>query len=221
VQGIIATDVVRGPGASLASIQFLGPSGMALEDKNLRPNPSAFDPNVTSTANPDGTFTNTGAGAAAYGGRFNSNVILTAATIGFFAISDVDYRLTSATILLGAPSGSIPSSSTSFGIVDATFALDGQAIPLISGLVIPDALSNVSMTGTNSAAGSITWLGADQYQLTYNVSVPVVWQVPGVGNLNGTLTGQIVAAAIFPEPSTWALGTMAALGIAGLARRRR
>ncbi len=222
VQGTIATDIVTGPGASLASIQFLGSSGTAVEDKLLRPDPALFNPNITSTANPNGTYTSTAAATAAYGGRVNANdLLLTSFTLSFLSLNEVGYSTTSAPILLGAPSAAIPAFSTTYALETDQFGSDGQTLNTLGTQVnIPDQLQSLNLTGLNSAASSITWLGGNQYKLTYNVNVPVVWNIhSAVSPLNGTLTGVVIATATIPEPSTFVLAAIGLMAL-GFARRR-
>lgn len=221
VEGTIASNVVLGPGASLASIQFLGPAGTAVEDKLLRPNPAAFVPTATNVSNPNGSYTSTAATSAAYGGALTVFSI-PSSTVGRFSFSGVTYALNSGVIALGAPSAQLPAGSTNFGIGDATFGFDGATISVF-GQLAPDSLTNVALTGTNSPAGSIAWLGGNIYQLTYQVRV----EAGGFTGIDGfpldsILIGEIVATAtIVPEPSSLALGAIALLSLCIAAWKRR
>jgi hypothetical protein len=227
VQGVIQTQVNDAPGIDLGSIKFLGLSGTAIEDKNLRPNPAVFDPNVTSTTNPDGTFTSTVAAPAAYGGRINAlALVIVNLTAGFFSVTDVTYDTQSGWITLGGGGGTqtIAGGTTTYGFSDAVFAIDGIKTNVLGQeLNVPDIMTTLSVGSTNTAASTVTHLGGRDYKLTYNVLVPIQIELEGVGTITGNATGVVVGyATIVPEPSTLA---MLGLGVVGLAwqviRRRR
>jgi len=224
VQGTISTDVDDLPGANIGTIQFIGNSGVALQDKNLRPNAATFDPNATSTINTGGSFTSTAAAPAAYGGRINGNVlVLFNLTAGFFSMTNVNYASASAPIPINSSGGSIPGNSSTFGFSNATFAIDGQNNNVVGQeLDVPDVLTTFSVQDVNSAAGTITYLGGHNYKMTYNVNVPTSIGLAGVGSITGFASGTIVAfATIVPEPSTIAMLGLGMIGMVWHVVRRR
>jgi hypothetical protein len=221
VAGDIASVVELGSGGALTSIQFLGPAGTALDDKSLRPNPAVFSTKATNSSNPNGSYTSTAATSAAYGGALTVSQLPNSA-VGRFSFTDVSYALSSGVISLGAPSTPLPASSTTFGIGDATFGFDGATIAGF-GQLSPDSLLQVALGGTNSLPGSITWLGGNLYQLTYQVSVEA-GAFTGIQGfpLVSTLSGVIVATAtIVPEPASFALAAVGSLALLVIVRRRK
>lgn len=192
---------------------------------NYRPNPAAFNPLNTNAENPDGQYENTSTAPAVFGARARASVSILTVDAGFLGFHDVSYNLTSASIPI-AGFTTFPASSTDFGILESKLDFDGVALPLGLGQPIPDILDTPldNLIGPNSGgAASIISLGGLMRQMT----IPIVEIIPldlgGGVVINATATGTIVATALVPEPSTFALGAAACIPLALIVRcsRRR
>lgn len=210
-------------------IQFLGASLgdiVGLNSGSYRPNPAAFNPANTNTANPNGQYSNTTTAAAVFGAKVRLFALggLVNADAAFLSFSDVNYDLFSAVIpLTGIGDSTFAANTLSFGIAEADINADGVSAGL-AGQVIPDTLDSVSnLIQTNTAPlASISNLGGLMRKLTIPISIPLAIDLNGT-IINGTATGQIVATAVVPEPSTWAMAisSIAVYSLHWLRRRRR
>jgi hypothetical protein len=223
VDGLLASDV----GAGISSVQFLGGSSslVGVNTGSYRPNPAAYDTAVTDTANPAGTFTDTSSADGVYAARVNASIFTITNVIGYISFTDVSYAVSSAA--LAVTGTSFLSNTTTLGLADSTINFDSTASET-SGL--GDTIwSTGPITAVNSGAGdgsivpcpiltgSCIVAGANIYQITLPVNLPVPLDLSGV-SLNATATGTLVGYAFIPEPAT--LGLLAA-GVAALAIRAR
>jgi PEP-CTERM motif len=206
------------------SIQFKGQSvgqATAINSGNYRPNPAAFNPLNTNSANPNGQYSNTSTAGAGYGVKATTAL----GDAAFMSISNVSYESQSDVLPVtgGGGSGTFPSNSMLFGILESDFNVDGISI-IIAGQLIPDSvasgLDNVVAVNTAPVA-TLANLGGLLRQMTVTISQPIIIDLGGGVFLNGSATGTLVATAIVPEPSTLAMCSIgfAVVG-AGLARRR-
>ena len=143
--------------------------------------------------------------------------------VAFLAIRDVLFDLSSNSIALGGGT-TIANGTTSLGIASALIDADGLSLPLGLGQPIPDTFGAAFDSGgnfANTTGGTITIVDPMTRKLTLTVTVPIALDISGV-ILNASAVGQIVAYAVVPEPSSFALlgfGT-AALGVTVYRRRR-
>lgn len=223
LDGTISTDYVDGSSISFLSGQH---ALAAIEAGSFRPNPAAFDPGATNGDNPDGSYTNSSGAPAAYaakvraqGASFPAN-LLGQLDLGYIAFRDVNFDVDSGALALDG-GGSFVGGSNNFGIASANLDVDGQDVSLV-GQVVPDMLNEslTGLTGLNTAGGTVTVIDALTRQLVFNVNVPISIDLDGT-ILNATASGQIVAFAIVPEPSSIALAGFGVVGLVTMAYRRR
>jgi hypothetical protein len=223
VDGLLATNI----GAGISSVQFLGGSSslVGLNTGSYRPNAASYSTAVTDTINTAGTFTDTSSADGVYAARVNASIFTITNVIGYISFTDVSYAVSSAA--LAVTGTSFLSNTTTLGLADSTINFDSTASET-SGL--GDTIwSTGPITGVNSGAGagsivpcpiltgSCIVAGANIYQITLPVNLPVPLDLSGV-SLNATATGTLVGYAFIPEPAT--LGLLAA-GVAALAIRAR
>ena len=206
-----------------SSVQFNSGSHnlFALEQTNLRPNPAQFT-GPPDANNPDGTYVGTGTAPAAFGAKVRGTFILTF-DAAYLAIRDAFLDVASGNIALGGGT-TIAGNTTNVGIASALIDVDGLALPLGLGQPIPDTLNAAVGLGTlpNTTGGSIVVVGGPGSlvrMLTLTVTVPIALDVEGI-IVNGSATGQIVAFATIPEPSSVLLAGFAAFGLIWAGRRR-
>jgi hypothetical protein len=218
LDGTLSTNLVDGTYVQFYSGQH---NLEALEQTNLRPNPAAYNPGVTNAENPDGTYGNTSTAAAALGARVRATVSILTVDAAFLALRDVLFDLASGAIPLGG-GNSIAGSTTALGIQSSLGDLDGLSIILV-GQPIPDTLNAPISTPNqvNTSGGTITNLGGLNRRLDLSVTMSLNLDLDGTP-IMGTVTGNLRAFAVIPEPSSIALlsvGT-AAFGLTAYRRRR-
>jgi hypothetical protein len=196
--GTITTNYVDG-----TSIEFLSGDMFGLVSGSYRPNPAAFNPASTNTANPNGQFTNTTTAPGVYGAKVRANVGI-AVDAAFFNFTAVDYDIVSTA--LGISAGSFTANTLTLGMETANVSFDGLSIIFV-GQPIPDSVGTITgVFGTNTAAaGTITTPNPIGDPLLRRLEIPVV--LPLMLNLQGTMlsasaTGTVVAYGYVPEPGT-------------------
>jgi|GEM_PF-4192444 len=167
---------------------------------------------------------------AAYGGQIGTTqagVLLVVVNDAVrFAIRDISYDLSSADIPLVA--NQFAANQTTFGMSDGDAGLRGNAtfgVPSDLGTLVE---TGISVNGANVAAlGTITTpdpMQPNLRKLTLPITIPITLNLfdGWLSTLNGTATGEIVAFAMVPEPSSLVLGGAAlAIGLVAVIRRRR
>ncbi len=215
VAGTLSTDFVDG-----VSIEFLSGqhNAFGLTSGSFRPNPADFDPGATNAENPDGQFTGTSTAPAVFAAKVRASVSFVTLDVAWISFLDVAYDLDSAGPLAIGGGGAFAGNALAVGVESATVALDG--LSTLVGQVIPDTPGTPfdNIFGANTLAGA-TVTTPDPVgnpllrQLTIPVDVPLSLTLEGT-NLNASATGEIVAFALVPEPTTLLL---LAGGLAGLA----
>jgi hypothetical protein len=209
-----------------AAIKFLTGqhAAVGVDSGSFRPNPAAFNPSSTNTANPAGQYTNTTTASAVYAAKVRANIGITA-DVGFVSFLDTEYDVASALLPIGG-GGTFAGNALTLGVLDALIAFDGLSV-IIVGQVIPDSPPTplgTPVLGLNTAAGaSVTApdpIGDPLLRkLTIPVSVPLTLTLQGT-TLNASAAGQIVAFGYVPEPTTIGLLGLGIAGLAALGRRR-
>lgn len=214
VTGTLSTNFVVG-----SSIEFLGGAHnlTAVEGTLLRPNPAQFTGPPT-ISNPYGSYVGTGTALAAFGGSYRETTL---GDIGRFALRSVGFDLDGGPAALTG--GNFAGGTTDFHIDSALYDGDFNTL-LVVGQPIADVLHVPKdfLAASNSGGGSITDLGGGNYMMIYTVDAPIVMEILESGPaFQGTASGQIVAFATVPEPSTVVLLGIGLVSIVGWIRARR
>lgn len=227
MSGTIATTVGGSlSGKTLTAIQFVSGANnlSALNSGNYRPNPVAY--NAMTSA-----FNNNNPAPGNYG--WTTHVVL--GNGGLASLENVQYDIGTNSAL--AASGTLNSGTfnvngtginagnpVNLGILNSTFSLQGLYItldyPVFPSLVTPFAIGSGI---TSAGAGTYTFTNSTNLQIKIPYSVPFTTDfVPGSGLFaNGTMTGQIVANAHVPEPSTIGLAGLGFVSLIILVRRNK
>jgi len=224
VSGTIATDLNFGNN-NVTGVQFISGSNTqaALISGNYRPNPAAY--NATTSG-----YNNNSAIPGNYGAT--AHISLGNASLSSFANTVYD---------IGSPSkipvGSVsppntfpldgsynPSNPMTTGISNTIFSVQGLSVFLL-GQIIPNFVTTLSAEGQTSSGtplGTFTFTGGGtNLQMVVPVNIPFSIPLGSGIFLNGNETGQYVANAPVPEPSTLALAALGFVSIVTLIRRRR
>ena len=79
-----------------------------------------------------------------------------------------------------------------------------------------------SLLSTSSAAGATyNYTSSTNLQIKVPISIPISIDTGGGVFINGTASGQFVANAAVPEPSTIALAGLGMVSLVAMVRRRR
>jgi len=226
VSGTIATDLTGALGGpqNVTGVKFLAGSSamLALTSGNYRPNPAAYN-SLTSAYNNNSSLPQN------YGSV--ANTALGNAALSSF--SNTTYDITSPSAL---PVGSVspantfpvdggynPANTVSTGISASIFSVHGLVLFSV-GQVIGNGTSGlgsiVSKEGPGTALGTFTFTSPTNLQMVVPVNTPFAINLGGGVFLNGTATGQYVANAAVPEPSTLILAGLACVSLVAMARRR-
>jgi hypothetical protein len=222
VSGTIATDLNFGNN-NVTGVQFISGSNTlaALVSGNYRPNPAAYNA-VTSAYN------NNGAAPQNYG--VTAHTPLGNASLSSFANTVYDIG-TPSKIPVGilSPPNTFPTDGYSAsnwvqtGISNTIFSTQGLSL-FLEGQVIPNFVTTLGAIGTTtpgSGLGMFTFTTATNLQMVVPVNVPFSIDLGSGIFLNGTETGQYVANAAVPEPSTLVMAGVGFVSIVTLLRRRR
>jgi len=222
VSGTLATTVGGSfTGKTLSAIQFISGANSlsAISSGNYRPNPAAYN-SVTSAMN------NNGPSPGDYGAT--AHVIL--GNAGLISFDNVQYDIgsnnllpTSNTVTTGTFALNNPSHVVSAGVLQSIFSVQGLSI-IIAGQVIPNDVASsgaLLSTVTTSSPGTYTYTSSTNLQIKWPISIPISIDVGGGIFINGTGSGQLIANAVVPEPSTIALAGLGMVSLVAMVRRRR
>ena len=219
VSGTIATTVGGSfTGQTLSAIQFIAGANTltALNSGNYRPNPAAYN---ATTSNYDNNFSGPG--------NYASVAHVSLGNAGLVSFDNVTYDIgsnallpTSNTVTTGTFA---VNSGVTTGVASSTFSVQGLSLFLVGQLLPNDSAQLGSLLADNTAAANATYAYTSSTNLQINVplSVPISIDVGGGVFINGTASGQFVANAAVPEPSTLALAGLAGLSLVAMVRRRR
>lgn len=231
VSGTIATDVGGSfTGKTLSAIQFIaGANNLnALSSGNYRPNPAAYNAITTQ-------FSNNSAGTGNYGTTAHASVLggLVSGNAALVSFDNVSYDVGTNALL---PTSNTVNSGTFFvngngvianaintGILSSIFSVQGLSLP-IEGKLIADStgtLGGLTLGDTSTTKGTYTYTSSTNLQIKVPVLIPVSIALGGGLFINGTASGQFVANAVVPEPSTMALAGLGMVSLVAVARRRR
>ena len=220
VDGLLATNVTGTPGV-VSTVEFLGGSSSltGVNTGSYRPNPAAYNTNVTDTINTAGTFTNTTGADGVYAARVNVSVSIITTNAGYIAFRDMEFDVASAVTAVSV--GSFNLAGIDIGILDSEIGFDDVGG---STTAIGDTIGNTGPIAATvvAGAGTIVNIGGDNWKITIPFTMPVMVDLAGV-MLNATASGSMVGYATFvvPEPATFALTALGVAGLAAYGRRRR
>jgi PEP-CTERM motif len=205
------------PGQALTGVQFVSGANnlVALASGDYRPNPAAF--NAATTAWNDNSAAPANYGFVAHASLGNGALV---------SFSNTNYDIGGPTPASGTTgSGTFPV----FGLlVSADFTAAVQALPTVLGTLVPNFLGPVSLgdegeTNESNASGTYTFTSPTNLRITVPLLVPFETTIGAGSNTimaNGVVTGQFVANAVVPEPSTILLAGAGLLCLAIWQRRR-
>jgi hypothetical protein len=130
---------------------------------------------------------------------------------------DYTYRLDLSALLVPSVAGSFSFQAASDNSWAASFVTTGGGSVICSGNCTPSDLSGAAHLALSSVqTGTLNWDGIGSVFM----QVVVTNSVTGGTNPTGLLVSGTLDAAVVPEPSTWAMFGIAAVGV-GLSRLRR
>jgi hypothetical protein len=226
VGGTLSTDFGGSlSGETMTGIQFIGGANnlFALTSGSYRPNPAAYNATLRG-AGGGGVFMNNSTAAGDYGAA--ASVLL--GTAVYFQLLNVTYDAASSPLAASNTVGSgtfATNAALTVGLNSATLTDQGLSLFLV-GQIIPNELAvegpgSLGPLTPNSIDGATyNFTSATNLQIKVPISVPISLNVSGTF-INGTASGQFVANAVVPEPSTIALTGLGVLSLVAVARRRR
>jgi hypothetical protein len=140
-----------------------------------------------------------------------------------FSLNDLSYGLGSNPLAINPGTGTFAANGTQFGILSGLLGVDLQSVLLAA--FLPDsiiALPN-SMSSNAAGVGTITSPDPVNQPLLRQLSLPI--QVAfginfGEVPMQATLSGTLVATAVVPEPTSWALLGCGTIALIWRGRRR-
>ncbi|CAL1125265.1 unnamed protein product [Cladocopium goreaui] len=223
--GTLFTDYSEGGSHSIEFLPHAAGDIFGLTSGSYRPNPASWNPANTNADNPDGQYSNTSTDPSVFGARVRASVSILTLDAGYLAIDDVSYDAQSAQLAVsGTTGGSFDASLINFGILESLIYFDGVALPLGLGQPIPDTFAepfNGFIAQNNSAgSGIINDLGGASREMIIPINMVLALDIEGI-ILNAGVTGQVVAYSVVPEPSTFVMFGLGAVGLAVTAIRKR
>jgi hypothetical protein len=217
VSGTLATTVGGSfTGKTLSAIQFVsgGANLTALNAGNYRPNPAAYN-TLTSAYN------NNGGGPGQYGAV--AHVALGNAALVSF--DNVKYDINSNNLPASNTVGTgtfVSNSGVNAGLASSTFSIQGLSLFLVGQLLPNDSAAlGALVTANNGAGATYNYTSSTNLQIKVPISIPISIDTGGGVFINGTASGQFVANAAVPEPSTIALAGLGMVSLVAMVRRRR
>jgi hypothetical protein len=220
IQGTLATNF------SGSSISYLSGqhSVTAIESGSFRPNPAAWNSGLVNGENPDGQYSNNSGAPAAFAARVYAGALggFLNFDAAFLAIRDVSYALSGSSNLSSSGGLQVADDPSNFllGIESSSIDIDGLDLGFL-GQPIPD-IRDQSLGGLLGSSSANTLeienLGGLDRKLTQLIEISVEFDVNGI-LVQGSASGQIVAFATIPEPSSASLLALATF--VGMFRRRR
>lgn len=228
VAGTLSTDFGGSlSGQTMTAIQFIGGANnlFALTTGNYRPNPAAYN-SALSGAGGGGVYMNNSTAPGDYGAA--ASVIL--GTAVYFQFQNVTYDTSSnplpatGTVGTGGFVTNNPLNPLMTGINTATLSDQGLSLFLV-GQIVPNELANLAagsipLAANTTDAATYTFTSPTNLRINVPILVPISINLSGTF-INGVASGQFVANAVVPEPSTFALTGLGVLSVVALARRRR
>jgi hypothetical protein len=189
VDGLLATNVTGTPGV-VSSVQFLGGASslVGVSTGSYRPNPAAYDTNVTDSINTAGTFTNTTSASGVYAARVNASISIITTNAGYINFSAMSFDV--ASIVTAGTAGAFTIAGMSLGVLGSRGNFgDVGGTTTASG-------DSIAQTGPSAAlvpggSGAIANLGGDNRRITIPFTMPVSVDLAGV-MLNATASGTLV-----------------------------
>lgn len=220
VTGTLATTVGGSfTGQTLSAIQFISGSNslLALNSGNYRPNPAAYNSTTS-------IYANNGSAPGNYGTVAHVSL----GNAGLVSFDNVSYDIGSNALLptsntVGAGTFAVNNGDVTAGVLSSIFSVQGLSLFLV-GQVLPNASAQLGSQVTvnvPSANATYAYTSPTNLQITVPLSVPFAIDVGGGVFINGTASGQFVANAPVPEPSTFALAGFGLLSLVAMVRRRR
>jgi hypothetical protein len=216
ISGTFATTVGGSlSGQTLTAIQFISGANnlAAINSGNYRPNPAAYN---TATS----LFSNNSASPGAYGVTVHTSI----GNFALISLDNVTYDIGSNSALPASGTAgagtfvmNAPSNPVNAGILSSAYSLQGlplllEAYPSSTGIF-------TGVSANTDASGTYSFPTKSEMQLKIPISIPFSFDLGGT-LVNGTASGQLVANAAVPEPSTLILAALGVLAVLTVRRRR-